>query len=166
MGMLCSLYVTILVLIYVAVFHLLGALWAHGDAKRRGMDPMIWLLIVLLTGIIGLILYFVIREEKKTAVSPPKPEATQTQAQAQTTPAVSEQSPASQVPPAPAQASAAAEQPKGEASMQPVPVEPQPVQAPEQPQPSIPALEPGTCPSCKGQLPPNAVHCPFCGMKL
>ncbi|MGQ9720739.1 MAG: PLDc N-terminal domain-containing protein [Candidatus Jordarchaeum sp.] len=36
--------------------------WVYRDAEERGMEGVIWLLIVLLTGIIGLIIYLIVRE--------------------------------------------------------------------------------------------------------
>ena len=48
------------------VIAILMALWVYKDAKEReDVDETIWLIIVLLTGIIGfLIYYFVIRKKK------------------------------------------------------------------------------------------------------
>ena len=37
-------------------------IWVYRDARDRGMDATIWLLIVLLVGIIGLIIYLIVRE--------------------------------------------------------------------------------------------------------
>jgi hypothetical protein len=37
-------------------------IWVHGDSKGRGMDnPGLWVVLVLFTGIIGLIIYIAIR---------------------------------------------------------------------------------------------------------
>jgi len=36
--------------------------WVYGDAKKRGMDEAIWLIIVLFTGILGLIIYLIVRD--------------------------------------------------------------------------------------------------------
>ncbi len=38
------------------------AVWVYRDARDRGMDAAVWLLIVLLLGIIGLIIYLIVRE--------------------------------------------------------------------------------------------------------
>lgn len=42
---------------------ILIAVWVYKDAKSRGMDAAIWLLVVLLAGLIGLIVYLVIRKD-------------------------------------------------------------------------------------------------------
>jgi hypothetical protein len=53
-----------LIAIGIASFTLwiLIAVWVYRDARDRGMDAAIWLLIVLLLGIIGLIIYLIVRE--------------------------------------------------------------------------------------------------------
>lgn len=37
------------------------AIWVYKDAEKRGKSGALWLIIVILTGIIGLIIWFVIR---------------------------------------------------------------------------------------------------------
>ncbi|MFO7676794.1 MAG: zinc ribbon domain-containing protein [Thermoplasmatota archaeon] len=37
------------------------AIWVYKDAKKRGSSGALWLLIVLITGIIGLIIWLVVR---------------------------------------------------------------------------------------------------------
>jgi len=53
-------------LIPLLIYYVLGvlcAIWVYRDAKgRRGMPATTWLVIVLLTGIVGLIIYIIIRE--------------------------------------------------------------------------------------------------------
>jgi len=54
----------IIMLIYVAVFivWIAAALWAYKDAKKRGLNnPALWGLVVFLCGLIGLIIYLVLR---------------------------------------------------------------------------------------------------------
>lgn len=49
------------------------AIWVYKDAQKRGSSGALWLIIVILTGIIGLIIWFVVRPpiggEKKAATS-------------------------------------------------------------------------------------------------
>lgn len=54
------------VLIYIVMFviWILLAVWVYRDAKERGMSGGLWVLIVLLLGIIGLIVYLVVRHDK------------------------------------------------------------------------------------------------------
>jgi len=51
----------------ILIYYVIGvfcAIWVYNDAKkRRGMPHTIWLLIVLLTGVVGLIVYLIIREQ-------------------------------------------------------------------------------------------------------
>ncbi len=54
-GALC--FIPILVLIIGIVL----AIWVYKDAQKRGSSGALWLIIVLLTGIIGLIIWLVVR---------------------------------------------------------------------------------------------------------
>jgi len=38
------------------------AVWVYKDVKKRDMNAVVWLLIVLLSGCIGCIIYLIIRE--------------------------------------------------------------------------------------------------------
>ncbi len=38
------------------------AVWVYKDAKKRDMNETVWLLIVLLTGCIGCIIYLIVRD--------------------------------------------------------------------------------------------------------
>lgn len=38
------------------------AIWVYKDAKKRDMNAAVWLLIVLLSGCIGCIIYLIVRE--------------------------------------------------------------------------------------------------------
>ncbi len=58
------------------VFLIIGivlAIWVYKDAQKRGSSGALWLIIVLLTGIIGLIIWLVVRPpiggEKKATTS-------------------------------------------------------------------------------------------------
>jgi hypothetical protein len=52
--------------IYIIMFviWILIAVWVYRDAKERGMSGGVWVLVVLLLGIIGLIVYLVVRTDK------------------------------------------------------------------------------------------------------
>lgn len=55
----------LIVIIFVVVFFILGialAVWVYKDAKKRDMNAAVWLLIVLITGCIGCIIYLIVRD--------------------------------------------------------------------------------------------------------
>jgi len=52
------------------VISILLCIWVYRDAESRGMSGVLWLIVVFLTGIIGLIIYLVVRKEKTTAPAP------------------------------------------------------------------------------------------------
>lgn len=53
--------IIIIVIIYVIALAL--AVWVYNDAKKRDMNAVVWLLIVLLTSFIGCIIYLMVREK-------------------------------------------------------------------------------------------------------
>ena len=55
------------------VIAILLCIWVYRDAESRGMNAALWLIIVLITGLIGLIIYVVVRKEKQPASQPPPP---------------------------------------------------------------------------------------------
>ncbi|MCW3985241.1 MAG: hypothetical protein NWE91_02375 [Candidatus Bathyarchaeota archaeon] len=61
------------------VFFLIAILlcvWVYRDAESRGMNGALWLIIVLITGIIGLIIYLIVRKDKTpSSPVPPSPPA-------------------------------------------------------------------------------------------
>ncbi|HEA70930.1 hypothetical protein LCGC14_2389510 [marine sediment metagenome] len=62
-GLMATLYLIIIVV--VILFFVIGlvlAIWVYKDAKKRDMNAAVWLLIVLLTGCIGCIIYLVVRD--------------------------------------------------------------------------------------------------------
>ncbi len=62
-GALAGIWMTmIVVLIITYVIFFLIAIWVYKDAKKRDMNAVVWLLIVLLTGCIGCIIYLVVRD--------------------------------------------------------------------------------------------------------
>ena len=52
------------------IIWILVAIWVYKDAKSRGMSGVMWLLIVLLLGLIGIIVYLVVRKPKVMAPPP------------------------------------------------------------------------------------------------
>ncbi len=62
-GMLAGVWLAIAIL--GVVFFIIGialAVWVYKDAKKRDMNAAVWLLIVLLTGCIGCIIYLIVRD--------------------------------------------------------------------------------------------------------
>ncbi|MFX1357169.1 MAG: hypothetical protein ACFFA8_07765 [Promethearchaeota archaeon] len=62
-GLFAGLWLMILipVIIYYVVAILL-CVWVYKDAKKRDMNAAVWLVIVILTGCIGCIIYLVVRD--------------------------------------------------------------------------------------------------------
>lgn len=54
---------------------ILLCIWVYRDAESRGMNGVLWLIVMLIAGIIGLIIYLVVRKEKKSE-APPLPPTT------------------------------------------------------------------------------------------
>ena len=57
--------IMMLIVILGVVFFIIGialAVWVYKDAKKRDMNAAVWLLIVLLTGCIGCIIYLIVRD--------------------------------------------------------------------------------------------------------
>ena len=48
------------------IIAILLCVWVYRDAEERGMGGVLWLIVVLLTGILGLIIYLIVRKPKKT----------------------------------------------------------------------------------------------------
>lgn len=62
-GMFAGLWLAIVIL--GVLFFIIGialAVWVYKDAKKRDMNAAVWLLIVLLTGCIGCIIYLIVRD--------------------------------------------------------------------------------------------------------
>jgi cobalamin biosynthesis protein CobD/CbiB len=51
------------------IIAILLCIWVYRDAESRGMGGALWLIIVLITGIIGLIIYLVVRKDKPAPTS-------------------------------------------------------------------------------------------------
>ncbi|GAG74424.1 unnamed protein product [marine sediment metagenome] len=57
--------VLMFILILSVVFLIIGialAVWVYKDAKKRDMNAAVWLLIVLLTGCCGCVIYLIVRD--------------------------------------------------------------------------------------------------------
>jgi len=62
-GMLGGLLIIyVVVVIVVCLIGLALSIWVYKDAKKRDMNAAVWLLIVLVTGCIGCIIYLVVRD--------------------------------------------------------------------------------------------------------
>ena len=46
------------------IIAILIAIWVYKDAESRGMSGALWLIIVIIAGLIGLIIYFVVRKPR------------------------------------------------------------------------------------------------------
>jgi len=53
------------------VVAILLCVWVYRDAESRGMSGVLWLIVVILTGIIGLIIYLIVRKEKAPPAAAP-----------------------------------------------------------------------------------------------
>ena len=62
-----------LIIIFTLIFFAIGiifCIWVYRDAKSRGMDGTLWVLIVFIANFIGLIIYLFVREDKRMEVTP------------------------------------------------------------------------------------------------
>jgi TctA family transporter len=55
------------------IIDILLCIWVYRDAESRGMNGVLWLIVVLIAGILGLIIYLIVRKDKTTSVQPPPP---------------------------------------------------------------------------------------------
>ncbi|MFB0559727.1 MAG: hypothetical protein ACETWM_00655 [Candidatus Lokiarchaeia archaeon] len=55
------LFTWIIILVW-CVIGIILAIWVYRDAQSRGMNGALWLIITILLGLIGLIIYLVVRE--------------------------------------------------------------------------------------------------------
>ena len=62
----CMVFVLIMLAIQIFIM-----IWVYKDAKARGMDnAVLWLVIVLITGLIGLVIYLFVRPKGETMPCP------------------------------------------------------------------------------------------------
>jgi hypothetical protein len=57
------------------IIGILLCIWVYRDAENRGMNGVLWLIVVLIAGIIGLIIYLVVRKDKTTSERTPPPQS-------------------------------------------------------------------------------------------
>jgi hypothetical protein len=48
-------------LIIIAIVHLLTAVWVYQDIRKRGVGSGIWIVLALLTGLLGTLVYAIVR---------------------------------------------------------------------------------------------------------
>jgi hypothetical protein len=121
------------------VIAILICIWVYKDAESRGMSGVLWLIVVLILGLIGLIVYLVVRKPKVTAPPP--------------------------YPMAPPPAYAAPPPPPGYGAPAPAYGQPAPAYAPPPPPPG-PAPMATNCRYCGAPVPPGSMVCPRCGGRL
>ncbi|MEM2248631.1 MAG: zinc ribbon domain-containing protein [Candidatus Bathyarchaeia archaeon] len=54
------------------IINILLCVWVYRDAESRGMNGVLWLIVVLIGGIVGLIVYLIVRKEKPPPPPPPR----------------------------------------------------------------------------------------------
>jgi len=62
--------IIIIAIIASCVIQIAIAVWVYNDAKKRNMEPAMWLAITLLAGCIGCIIYLVVRDPIPTETAP------------------------------------------------------------------------------------------------
>jgi hypothetical protein len=127
-----------------AIWFIIGILiciWVYKDAESRGMSGVLWLILVLFLGIIGLIIYLVVRKPKVVQPGMVMYGAMPVPPPAYGSPA---QPPAYQTAPPPAYG------------------QPAPGYAP----PPAPPAAPSNCRYCGAGVPPGSAVCPRCGGRL
>ena len=62
-----------MILLIPFIIGLLIAIWVYKDAKKRGMSGGLWLLIVILFGLLGLIIYLIVRRGHPIMPAMPPP---------------------------------------------------------------------------------------------
>lgn len=67
LGLIC------LVPIIWLVIAILLCIWVYRDAESRGMSGALWLIIVLVAGLLGFIIYLVVRKDKSQNKGAPPP---------------------------------------------------------------------------------------------
>ena len=73
--------ILIVVILASCVIQIAIAVWVYNDAKKRNMEPTMWLAITLLAGCIGCIIYLVVRDPIATETVPMTKESYETQSE-------------------------------------------------------------------------------------
>jgi heme/copper-type cytochrome/quinol oxidase subunit 2 len=68
LGLLC-----LLIPLVWFIIGILLAIWVYRDAESRGMNGVMWLIILFIAGIVGLIIYLIVRKDKTQNKAPPPP---------------------------------------------------------------------------------------------
>lgn len=55
----------LVLLLILPVIGILLCIWVYKDAKARGEEAVLWLIVVLIANVIGLIIWLVVRPEKE-----------------------------------------------------------------------------------------------------
>lgn len=55
--------------IVIIIINLALALWVYNDAKKRGENEVLWLIVFLVGGIIGLIIWLIVRPDENKIAS-------------------------------------------------------------------------------------------------
>ena len=118
------------------IIGILICIWVYKDAESRGMSGVLWLILVLILGLIGLIVYLVVRKPKVMA-PPPYPMA-----------------------PPPAYAGVP---PPGYGAPPPAYAPPPPGYGAPPPPPGAAGMN---CRYCGAPVPPGSMVCPRCGGRL
>jgi len=67
LGLIC------LIPIVWVVIAIMLCIWVYRDAESRGMSGALWLIIVLVAGVLGFIIYLVVRKDKTQNKGAPPP---------------------------------------------------------------------------------------------
>jgi hypothetical protein len=62
-----------LIPVVLFIIGILLCIWVYRDAESRGMNGVLWLIIVLIANIVGLIIYLIVRKDKTTSTGAPPP---------------------------------------------------------------------------------------------
>jgi hypothetical protein len=74
--------ILIVVILASCVIQIAIAVWVYNDAKKRNMEPAMWLAITLLAGCIGCIIYLVVRDPIPTESVPVAKDSYEAQSEA------------------------------------------------------------------------------------
>jgi membrane protease YdiL (CAAX protease family) len=55
----------IIFIIAMLCLYIYAIIWVYKDSKKRGQEPIIWILVILVGGLVGIILYLVLRKSLK-----------------------------------------------------------------------------------------------------